>query len=80
MCGYEENYMTLNRSYVAELEHLITNTLLPVFDMYYREKGKLPEYTSINQDLLKQISRRKQVPALFKPAKKLACEDDTKML
>lgn len=80
MCGYEENSMTLNRSYVAELEMLITDTLLPVFDMYYRERGKLPEYTSINQDLLKQIARRKQIPALFKPKKKLACEDDAEML
>ena len=72
--------MTLNRSYVAELECLITDTLLPVFDRYYREKGKLPEYTSINQDLLKQISRRKQVPALFQPMKKQACADDAEML
>ncbi len=59
--------MTLNRSYTAELEYLITHTLMPIFDAYYREKGQLPPYTSINQDLLKQINIRKQVPALFKP-------------
>lgn len=72
--------MTLNRSYVAELEHLISHTLLPIFDAYYREKGQLPEYTSINQTLLKQIKQRKQIAALFQPAKKLACKDDTKMV
>ncbi len=59
--------MTLNRSYTAELELLITDILLPVFDKYYREKGKLPEYTKINPDLLKQIKQHRQVPALFKP-------------
>lgn len=59
--------MTLNRSYTAELECLISDTLLPIFDAYYREKGKLPPYTSINQSLLKQIKQRRQVPALFKP-------------
>lgn len=59
--------MTLSRSYVAELELLILDTLLPVFDKYYREHGELPPYTRINKDLLKQLKRRKQVPALFKP-------------
>lgn len=59
--------MTLSRSYSAELECLISETLLPIFDAYYREKGKLPPYTSINQSLLKQIKQRRQVPALFKP-------------
>lgn len=54
-------------SYVTELEFLITNTLLPIFDKYYREKGQLPEYTTIPPELLKQIKRRKQVPALLKP-------------
>ena len=80
MCGYEDIFMTLNRSYVAELEYLITDILLPIFDKYYREKGRLPEYTSINQDLLKQVRRRKQVPALFQPKKKQACADDAEML
>lgn len=59
--------MTLSRSYTAELEYLITDTLLPIFDAYYREKGILPQYTKINPDLLKQIKQRRQVPALFKP-------------
>ena len=56
-------------SYVAELELLITETFLPVFDKYYRDKGQLPPYTSINPDLLKQIRRHKRVPALFQPKK-----------
>ena len=59
--------MTLSRSYTAELELLIADTLLPVFDPYYRDKGIIPPYTRINPDLLKQIKQRRQVPALFKP-------------
>lgn len=59
--------MALSRSYTAELEYLIIDTLLPIFDTYYREKGKTPPYTQINHSLLKQIKQRRQVPALFKP-------------
>lgn len=59
--------MHIHRSYVAELELLILDTLLPVFDKYYREHGELPPYTQINSGLLKQLKVRKQVPALFKP-------------
>lgn len=55
------------QSYVQELEYLIINTLLPVFDDYYRQRGELPPYTSINPDLLKQIKKRKSVPRLFMP-------------
>lgn len=37
--------MTLNRSYVRELEYVIQTVLLPVYDKYYRDKGELPPYT-----------------------------------
>lgn len=62
--------MTLSRSYVSELELLITDTLLPVYDAYYRERGELPKYIGINPDLLKQVKKRKVVPALLMPKKK----------
>jgi hypothetical protein len=65
-----EPYMTLSRSYTAELELLITDTLLPIFDKYYRDHGELPKYTGINPSLLKQIKKCKAVPALFLPKKK----------
>jgi hypothetical protein len=66
--------MTLNRSYTAELELLITDTLLPIFDKYYRDRGELPKYTGINPSLLKQIKKRKVVPALFLPKEKLGLQ------
>lgn len=59
--------MTLNQSYTRELEFLIVDVLLPVYDRYYREQGKLPEYTKINADLLRQVVKRKQTPKLFQP-------------
>lgn len=57
-------------SYAAELELLIKETLLPVFDRYYREKGQVPKYTDINPELLKLVLKEKKVPALFKPVNK----------
>lgn len=72
--------MTLNRSYTAELELLITDTLLPIFDAHYRGKGQLPPYTDINPELLKQIRKTKSVPALFLPKKKQSCKTQSKVL
>lgn len=59
--------MPLNRSYTAELEFIIKDVLLPVFDKYYREKGIVPEYTRMNPEVLKQLHAVKKVPALFLP-------------
>lgn len=59
----------MTHSYVAELELLITGTLLPVFDSYYREKGLLPPYTTINPELLKDLKKRRRVPVLLQAKK-----------
>ena len=59
--------MTKTLSYTAELEHLISHVLLPVYDKYYRERGQLPPYTCINPNLLKQIKKPKAVARLFQP-------------
>lgn len=59
--------MPATLSYTRELEHLIQDILLPVFDRYYRERGLVPEYTKINPLLLKQIVCKKQTAALFLP-------------
>lgn len=60
----------MTHSYVAELELLITDTLLPIFDLYYRDKGLLPPYTKINPELLKCVKQRKRVPRLLQPKEK----------
>lgn len=62
--------MTLNRSYTAELELLITDTLLPVYEKYWKSKGVHNSLQGINPDLLKQISTRKVLPALLLPKEK----------
>ena len=59
--------MTLNRSYVRELEYVIQTVLLPVYDKYYREKGELPPYTQFPKGLLKEVVKPPKECALFKP-------------
>lgn len=59
--------MTTTLSYTAELEYLIINTLVPVYNLYYRDRGEIPPYTNINQSLLDQITKTKAVPRLFQP-------------
>jgi hypothetical protein len=59
--------MISTKSYTTELEYLIRDILLPVYDRYYREQGRVPEYTKINPHLLRQIVRGRQVPRLLQP-------------
>jgi hypothetical protein len=61
--------MTIQRSYVAELEFLILHTLLPIYERYYRNMGKRIPYDELPHDLLKQIYIKKDLPALLKPKK-----------
>ncbi len=63
----EDNYMTIKRSYVAELEYLILNNLLPVYEKYYKKIGKPIPYDELPHDLLKKVYVKKQLPALLKP-------------
>lgn len=48
-------------SYTSELEHLVLEILLP----YYERHNK--DLSQINPELLRQLKRKKQIPALFKP-------------
>lgn len=59
--------MTLNYSYTRELEHLITDTLLPVYANYQTRMGISDRYAGINPELLKLIKAKKQLPALLRP-------------
>lgn len=55
------------QSYVQELEHLILETLLPVYTNYQARMGATDRYAGINPKLIEQIKRKKQIPALLKP-------------
>lgn len=53
--------MTLNRSYVAELEYIIREVLLPAYVLHYGRPPELPP------GLLTDITQVRKECALFKP-------------
>jgi len=59
--------MSLNFSYLRELEHLITDTLLPVYANYQSRMGSKDRYSGINPEILKLIKVKKKLPALLLP-------------
>lgn len=62
--------MTLNYSYLRELEHLVLDTLLPVYEKYEISRGSKNPLKDINPELLKQIKAKKQVCALLRTYEK----------
>jgi hypothetical protein len=59
--------MSSPTNYTAELEYLIIHTLLPIYEKYHRQNNLRMLDSDINPDLLKQIKRKKVLPALLKP-------------
>ena len=57
----------LQHSYVTELELLILDVLLPVYEKYHATKGTKNPLKDINPRLLAQITRAKKLPALLRP-------------
>lgn len=64
----------MSYSYTKELELLITDTLLPVYEKYHKSKGDLTPLRHLNPDLLRQLKAVHQVPALFKPKEIPTCD------
>ena len=62
--------MTIQHSYVKELETLIIDTLLPVYANYQTRMGVQDRYAGINPELLKLIKAKKKLPALLLPKEK----------
>jgi len=62
--------MNSSHTYVKELELLILDKLLPVYEKYHRAKGAQNPFHGISQDLLKQIKEKKQLPALLRAREK----------
>jgi hypothetical protein len=56
--------------YVKELEMLILNTLLPVYEKHQRAAGVVNPLQGINPNLLKQIKAKKQLAALLRAQEK----------
>jgi len=59
--------MSNSYSYTTELEQLIMHTLLPVYERHCLEHNIKEMYKDINPELLRQLRRKKQVAALFRP-------------
>lgn len=57
----------LQHSYVTELELLILDVLLPVYEKQQLSKGVKTPLKDINPRLLAQIKRAKKLPALLRP-------------
>jgi hypothetical protein len=58
--------MQFSHNYVKELELLILDTLLPIYEKYYAAKGIKDSLKDINPDLLTQIKNKKKLPALLR--------------
>jgi hypothetical protein len=52
-------------TYTRELEHLILETLLPVYYKYCSEHNFVPQ--EIHPELLKQIKTKQTLPRLLQP-------------
>jgi hypothetical protein len=59
--------MSNNTTYTAELEALILDVLLPVYEQHCRQRGIASLRSEINPELLKQLKKKKTVPRLFQP-------------
>lgn len=58
--------MQFYTSYVKQLEHLILETLLPVYIKYNKQQKQPNPLAGINQELLDKIKAKKQLPALLR--------------
>ena len=59
--------MSTQLNYTAELEALILDVLLPVYEQHCRQRGIPSLRTEINPELLKQLHKKKTIPRLFMP-------------
>lgn len=59
--------MTMQHSYVVELETLIVDTLLPIYVKYWQAKGVHYPMQGINPELLNLVQKGKRLPALLRP-------------
>ena len=62
--------MSSSYTYVKELELLILDKLLPVYEKHQKSQGVLNPLSGINQDLLAQVKAKKKLPALLRAKEK----------
>ena len=59
--------MSTHLNYTAELEVLILEVLLPVYEQHCRQRGIASLRNEINPELLKQLKKKKPIPRLVMP-------------
>jgi hypothetical protein len=59
--------MSTQPNYTAELETLILDVLLPVYEQHCRQRGIQSLRSEINPELLKQLRKKKTVARLLMP-------------
>jgi hypothetical protein len=59
--------MSTQPNYTAELEALILDVLLPVYEQHCRQRGIASLRSEINPELLKQLRKKKTVARLLMP-------------
>jgi hypothetical protein len=59
--------MSTQPNYTAELEALILDVLLPVYEQHCKQRGIGMLKSEINPELLKQLKKKKTVSRLFMP-------------
>lgn len=62
--------MNSSHTYVKELEFLILDKLLPVYEKYQKQVGAINPLQDINPELIKQIKTKKKLPALLRAQEK----------
>ncbi len=59
--------MSTQPNYTAQLETLILDVLLPVYEQHCRARGIPSLKSEINPELLKQLRKKKTLPRLLMP-------------
>ena len=59
--------MSTHPNYTAQLEALILDVLLPVYEQHCRARGIASLRSELNPELLKQLKKKKTVARLFMP-------------
>lgn len=55
------------RNYVQELERLVVEELLPVYERWHKEHNLVINNAKLPKDLIQTVKRKKSVAALLKP-------------
>lgn len=62
--------MSNSNSYVVELEQLIANKLLPIYEAYCKQNNLPDNFLLLDPKLIQQVKHKKKVAALLRPPEK----------